>query len=176
MGLSAAYSFLQTDRGFVGLSSFERKMITKVDRFTDSGSWTVPSGVTYAIAHIRGGGGGAGRGSPGAGGNSSVAFAGGTVTATGGPATGAPAGLNSDNVGVAGQANSGNGAKWQGGKNVTLGYGGNSDGQNGAYITAGAAVTPAASITITIGGGGTTGTGGAAGGSGYVWIEYQVAL
>jgi hypothetical protein len=47
-------------------------------------------------------------------------------------------------------------------------------GQNGAYIVAGGAVTPAASITITVGAGGTAGTNGAAGGSGYVWIEYQV--
>ena len=32
----------------------------KVATFTANGTWTVPANVTYAIAHIRGGGGGAG--------------------------------------------------------------------------------------------------------------------
>jgi hypothetical protein len=59
--------------------------MTQVDAFTASGTWTVPAGVTYAIAHIRAGGGGVGA-TAGAGGTSSVAFAGGTVSATGGVA------------------------------------------------------------------------------------------
>lgn len=163
MGLSAAYGFLQTDRGYVGLSSFERKMITKVDRFTDTGTWTVPAGVTYAIAHIRAGGGGGGRSGATAGGTSSVAFAGGTINALGGSA------LNQGAVGssasYSAQANSGQGAFY----NETLG----GSAGNGALITAGGAVTPAASITVTVGSGG---TGLVTGGSGYVWIEYQVAL
>ena len=174
MGLSAAYSFLQTDRGYVGLSSYERKMITKVERFTANGTWTVPAGVTYAVAHIRGGGGGVGSASSGNGGTSSVAFAGGTVSATGG------AGRNSGGLGLsawAGAANSGEGADILGYTDgsafarVAIGGAG-----RGAYIVAGGDVTPAASITITVGAGGTAGTSGAAGGSGYVWIEYQVAL
>ena len=59
----------------VGASS-----VKKVEAFTASGSWTVPAGVTYAIAHIRGGGGGASNDTTADGGDSSVAFAGGTVT------------------------------------------------------------------------------------------------
>ena len=163
MGLSAAYGFLQTDRGYVGLSSYERKMITKVDRFTDTGTWTVPAGVTYAIAHIRAGGGGGGRSGATAGGTSSVAFAGGTISALGGSA------LNQGAVGssasYSAQANSGQGAFY----NETLG----GSAGNGALITAGGAVTPAASITVTVGSGG---TGLVTGGSGDVWIDYQVAL
>jgi len=148
--------------------------VTEVAAFTASGTWTVPAGVTYAIAHITGAGGGSGRGSPGAGGNSSVAFAGGTVTATGGAAIVADSNLSSNNVAAAGATNSGYGASFYGLTSGSFASAGDFDGRDGAIITAGAAVTPAASITITVGAGGTAGTGGAAGGSGYVWIEYQV--
>jgi hypothetical protein len=146
--------------------------VTNVAAFTASGTWTVPAGVTYAIAHIRGGGGGVGAASAGAGGSSSVAFSGGTVTANGGNACNATTPSNNVISAVAGVANSGQGgfgsvsrvaettAVWRGG--------------DGAYIVSGGSVTPAASITITVGAGGTAGTSGAAGGSGYVWIEYQV--
>jgi len=146
-------------------------MITKVARFTASGTWTVPAGVTYAIAHMRGGGGGAGSGaSAGAGGNSSVAFASGTVSAAGGN------GGVSEAVGsaytirtFAGKPNSGHAAKYiRGTQNMMV-----EATDDGAYIVAGADVTPAASITVTVGAGGTAGTSGSAGGSGYVWIEYQ---
>ena len=41
---------------------------TNVASFTASGTWIVPAGVTYAIANIRAGGGGAGEASAGAGG------------------------------------------------------------------------------------------------------------
>jgi hypothetical protein len=140
--------------------------VTNVAAFTASGTWTVPAGVTYAIAHIRAGGGGTGV-SAGAGGNSSVAFSGGTVTATGGNANT----FTVNSTPVAGAANSGNGAI---GNFFTTGEINTSHAQNGAYVVAGGAVTPAASITITIGAGGTAGTSGAAGGSGYIWIEYQV--
>jgi hypothetical protein len=144
--------------------------VTNVARFTASGTWTVPAGVTYAIAHIRAGGGGSGGGA-GQGGTSSVAFAGGTVSATGGLATTGP-----DYTGVgeprAGQANSGQAAT---GNYLSATYGIMQYwAHDGAYIVAGGAVTPAASITITVGAGGTAGTNGAAGGSGYIWIEYQV--
>jgi hypothetical protein len=143
--------------------------IVKVAAFTSSGTWTVPSGVTYAIAHILGGGGGGGtRDNNGsAGGDSSVAFAGGTVTAGGGagaPATGSQgaSGLASSpaNSGIGGISNSGGGG-----------------GKNGGLIVAGDTVTPGASITVTVGAGGADGGGpynpGGDGGSGYVWIEYQ---
>jgi len=141
--------------------------------FTASGTWTVPSGVTYAVAYIRGGGGGVGTASATAGGTSSVAFAGGTISAAGGVAINHGA-----NVGVftaAGQANSGNGALFindiSGATPKTVNGG---SATNGVLITAGGAVTPAASITVTVGNGGTAGTGGSAGGSGYVYIEYEV--
>jgi len=149
--------------------------VKKVARFTASGSWTVPTGVTYAIAHIKGGGGGVGVENNGAGdgGSSSVAFASGTVTATGGAKAGiAGSGGNViGNIAYAGQANSGHGAFGTAGKATSAAAG---RAEDGAHIVAGAAVTPAASITITVGAGGTAGSPtGAAGGSGYVWIEYQ---
>jgi len=143
---------------------------TNVAAFTASGTWTVPAGVTYAVAHIRAGGGGGGRTGAGTGGTSSVAFAGGTISATGG------GGLNTDSpiiVTIAGAANSGNGAFFNAsdaGGNYTIG----GKAQDGALITAGGAVTPAASITVTVGAGGTAGTSGAAGGTGYVYITYEV--
>ena len=144
--------------------------VTNVDAFTASGTWTVPAGVTYAIAHIRAAGGGVGA-TAGAGGTSSVAFAGGTISATGGGADTEGASGGTTGSRVAGAANSGNGATCKdGGSTVSV----NLLGGNGAYIVAGDAVTPAASITVTVGAGGTAGTNGAAGGSGYVWIEYQV--
>jgi hypothetical protein len=142
---------------------------TKVTRFTADGTFTPPTGVTYAIAHIRAAGGGNGTASAGAGGNSSVAFAGGTVTATGGAACNANPGIPNPTA-QAGATNSGWGARggvyrsaegswpWQAG--------------DGAYIVAGDTVTPGTGITVTVGAGGTAGTSGAAGGSGYVWIEY----
>jgi hypothetical protein len=145
--------------------------LTKVDRFTADGTWTVPAGVTYAVAHIRAGGGGVGLASAGTGGTSSVAFSGGTITAAGGIGANVNPGI--PNVfSRAGAANSGQGATGgtsRDGSNDYTWIGG-----NGAEIVAGGAVTPAASITITVGAGGAAGTSGAAGGSGYVWIEYQV--
>jgi hypothetical protein len=149
----------------------------KVERFTASGTWTVPTGVTYAVATILGGGGGSGTsaGVGGQGGTSSVAFASGTVSATGG--LGAKNNSDATPFATAGQANSGQGATI-----TTTSFGSGSffatatgpgKAQNGTLITAGADVTPAASITVTVGDGGTAGSSGAAGGSGYVYIEYQ---
>lgn len=140
---------------------------TKVTAFTASGTFTPPTGVTYAIAHIRGGGGGVGT-SAGTGGTSSVAFAGGTVTAAGG----APADkvVETGSNTTAGAANSGNGAHGVHDRSVT--YYPYMEAQAGAYIVAGGAVTPGVGITVTVGAGGAAGTSGAAGGSGYVWIEF----
>jgi hypothetical protein len=144
---------------------------TNVAAFTASGTWTVPTGVTYAIANIRAGGGGVGV-AAGDGGTSSVAFAGGTVSASGGlkstiilPAAGAE-------YKTAGAANSGQGAWGSGGSSAANYQSGLAT--NGAFITAGGAVTAGASITITVGAGGTAGTSGAAGGSGYIYITYEV--
>ena len=140
----------------------------KVDRFTADGTWTVPAGVTYAVAHIRGGGGSTGTGAASSGGSSSVAFASGTITAVGG--NGLRMIYEETDYHAVGATNSG-----QGGASMVSNGGLSYDyqrAQDGAYIVAGADVTPAASITITVGAGETARTGGAAGGSGYVWIEY----
>ena len=142
----------------------------KVTRFTASGTFTPPTGVTYAVAYITGGGGGIGTASSGTGGASSVAFASGTVTADGGLGfnqtsySGAPSAS-------AGTANSGYGATRTANDGVTAAVG--NQAQNGAIIVAGAAVTAGTGITVTVGAGGVAGTStGAAGGSGYVYIEY----
>ena len=146
-------------------------MIKKVEAFTASGTWTVPSDVTYAIAHIRGGGGGANTGSSqaGTGGTSSVAFSGGTISATGGEGTCSQATGGTVKT-VAPATNSGDGGQIA--DSYSIGDPGQFSGQRGAYIVAGDTVTPAASITVTVGAGGTAGAGGQAGASGYVWIEY----
>jgi hypothetical protein len=138
----------------------------KIATFTSSGTWTVPAGVTYAIAHMMGGGGGIGTGTTGAnGGDSSVAFASGTVTALG---LAKALGGNSGSLTVAGAANTGQNAQ-----HFNTGISGLASGAaTNTYIVAGAAVTPAASITVTVGAGGASGTGGSTGGSGYVYIEY----
>lgn len=158
--------YVYSGTAWVSISS-----VTNVAAFTASGTWTVPAGVTYAIAHITGGGGGIGTASSGAGGNSSVAFASGTITATGGGLLNGP-NLGSTEGTYAGATNSGYGAGRAGRDGTSFAIGMN--GGDGAIIVAGAAVTPGASITVTVGAGGTAGTNGSAGGSGYVWIEYQV--
>lgn len=159
---------LYNGTSWVGVSRMKN-----VATFTASGTWTVPAGVTYAIAYIRAGGGGVGTASAGAGGTSSVAFAGGTISATGGVAINH--GVNVGVVTAAGQANSGNGALFindiSGATPKTAIAGGVT---NGALITAGGSVTAGASITITVGAGGVAGTGGSAGGTGYIYIEFEV--
>lgn len=158
--------YVYSGTAWVSISS-----VTKVARFTADGTWTVPTGVTYAIAHIRAGGGGVGLASAGTGGTSSVAFAGGTVSASGG--IGANVNPGVPNVfSRAGATNSGEGAAGGVSRDASNDY--TWIGGNGAYIVAGGDVTPAASISVTVGAGGVAGTSGAAGGSGYVWIEYQV--
>jgi hypothetical protein len=155
---------------FIGVGG---SMSKKIAAFTASGTWTVPTGVTYAIAHMMGGGGGVGAAATaGAGGASSVAFAGGTVSSNGGSK-----GLGVNNTtsainGEAGQANSGRGANRAGSGNVGTTELGSEKGTDAQWVVAANSVTPAASITVTVGAGGTAGTRGAAGGSGYVYIEY----
>jgi hypothetical protein len=156
----------------------------RVERFTTSGTWTVPAGVTYAVANILGGGGGGGgrTSSTSVGGSkgsaSSVAFASGTVTANGGEGGGGTTSLFTE-TGIAGEPNSGNGGGQIRDTAGSVGALANTGQRSGVKIVAGAAVTPAASITVTVGsggaGGGTTAVGGA-GGSGYVWIEYFVEV
>jgi hypothetical protein len=175
--------YVYSGTAWVSISS-----VTNVAAFTTTTTWTVPTGVTYAIAHIRGAGGGIGlrdRNNPtvpaGDGGSSSVAFASGTITATGGSALNGN--LQCSGVGivancVAGAVNSGKGAfSPNQGADATTGGLSPYYAIDGTYLVAGAAVTPGATITVTIGAGGTAGSGastvGAAGGSGYVWITYE---
>jgi hypothetical protein len=140
----------------------------RIAAFTGDGSWTVPAGVTYAIAHMRGGGGGIGQGTTGGnGGTSSVAFSSGTVSANGGN-KGVVRVATLDLV-SAGLANTGNGAGATADTSESRNPVRGGDAQT---IVAAATVTPAASITVTVGSGGSAGTQGAAGGSGYVYIEY----
>jgi hypothetical protein len=141
----------------------------RITAFTASGTFTPAAGVTYAVAHIRAGGGGVGHSSAaGNGGNSSVAFAGGTITATGGNQQ-TNGDLGSSRSSAAGVANSGERATMSGASGANFGY--SIDGTDGAYIVSGGAVTPAVGITVTVGAGGAAGGNGAAGGSGYVFIE-----
>jgi hypothetical protein len=146
-----------------------KSVARNVTVFTASGTFTPAAGVTYAIAYITGGGGGGGKLSAGAGGNSSVAFAAGTVSATGGLA------LNMNNATplgtYVGAANSGYGAFF-GSADSSGNYGGTGNAGNGAIIVAGGVVSPAVGITVTVGAGGVAGTSGSAGGTGYVYIEY----
>lgn len=155
-----------------GTSWVSISSVKKIASFTSSGTWTVPTGVTYAIAHIRGGGGGTGASASGAGdgGNSSVAFAGGTVTATGGTKAGGAGVTLYPGEASTPPANSGQGAKSISGGSGTFSW--SVIATDGTFIVSGATVTPAASITVTVGAGGTAGTDGEAGASGYVWIEY----
>lgn len=137
--------------------------VKKIAAFTASGTWTVPAGVTYAIAHCLGGGGGAGLNTGGSdGSDSTVAFTG--VTVTGPGALRAIYTTPTPNVGVAGKANSGQTAVHGRADGDGFSASGNSQ-----WIVGGATVTPAESITVTVGNGG---TGIYAGGSGYVYIEY----
>jgi len=159
--------YVYSGTAWVSISS-----VTNVDAFTASGTFTPPAGVTYAIAHIRAGGGGVGTTGAGAGGNSSVAFAGGTITATGGNLSQIS---GAKYAARAGATNSGQGAQTSGIETTSgSSHPVNNAAGDGAYIVAGGAVTAGVGITVTVGAGGTAGTSGAAGGSGYVWIEYQV--
>ena len=151
---------------FVGVGGAVKEK--RIEAFTGSGTFVVPAGVTYAIAHCRGGGGGIGpRASGNNGGDSSVAFASGTITGPGNTRSVFP---NNNNPGAFSvPANSGLNAI-----GVAVDSQGTSDNASSSqYNVGGASVTPGASIAVTVGAGGAAGAGGGhAGGSGYVYIEY----
>ncbi len=140
----------------------------RITSFTASGTFTPATGVTYAVAYILAGGGGVGSASSGAGGTSSVAFAAGTISATGGALVNTGTTVRGSRAGA---TNGGQGAMISRNTNdindgiVILSAG------DGALIVAGGAVTAGVGIAVTVGAGGTAGTSGAAGGSGYVYIE-----
>jgi hypothetical protein len=158
----------------VEISQMKQK---KIAQFSSSGTWTVPAGVTYAIAHITsGGGGGANQtNNATAGGDSSVGFASGTVSSVGGYA------MAGNDAGyyfkcLSGRANTGESATIGRGYLYAFGLGSMSSTEK----VHGASVTPEEEITVTVGAGGAQGDlitgapgpGTANGGSGYVWIEY----
>lgn len=148
----------------------------RIASFLSTGTWTVPSGVVVAKAYIRGGGGGATNSNDGFsvdGNPSSVAFASGTITALGGKQAAAYRAGFSGYAGAAGAANSGKGGR---GHSRDVGNGGRSyiTGSDGQYVVATAAVTPAASISVTVGATAASGID-LPGGSGFVWIEYYVS-
>lgn len=143
----------------------------KVVSFTSSGTWTVPANVNYAIAEVRGGGGGVGHTSPGNGGNSIVAF---SSTVTGSGAGGFEYSINlfGQNAGSrSGTANSGEGAHGGGYNNNWMG-GMSFFASSAPMIKGQSDVTPGSSVPVTVGAGGIAGSNGSAGGSGYVTIEY----
>jgi hypothetical protein len=142
----------------------------KIASFKSSGSWTVPTGVTSAIAYCIGGGGGTifNGTAPGAGGTTTVDFPT-AVTATGGAGYQGDGNLQlrvshrngTDNTGEGGQSGAMENRAEGGGYTVIGGA--------GQKITGYSTVTPGNSITVTIGAGG---TGAGVGGSGYAYIEY----
>jgi hypothetical protein len=155
-----------------------RLPMRRVDHFTANGTWTPPAGVTYAIAYVRGGGGGVGRSASGTGGTTTVNFPSGAISAGGGAGQStAPAGGShyaGDIRTRSGAPNSGSGARYFGADGVTgvpLTAGGPA-GRDGAFIVGAGTVTPGQGVTVTIGTGGSAGTSGAAGASGYAYIEY----
>ena len=141
---------------------------------TGAGTWTVPAGVTYAVVTLQGGGGSVNTFGGGTdGGDSTFAFAGGTVTAKGGrgASSGVGTGDQSTAVSYAGLANSGDGA-FQAGSATT---GGAAMATNGALLVFGGAVTAGASIALNVGKGG-DGAGERFGGSGFVRVEYGTLI
>lgn len=139
-----------------------------------SGTWTVPTGITYAVVYMGGGGGGVNTGGAGGdGGNTTFAFAGGTVTAYGGKG-------HSDGTGTSSQSTS---SSWSGARNTAGGFavgsattGGAAWATDGQEIVYGGAVTPGASISYTVGAGGTGTSGSYVGAAGYILIEYGTQL
>ena len=148
-------------------------MITKVEVFKAGGTFTPPTGATYAIATMVGGGGSVGTASAANGGTSSVAFAAGTIDALGGLLNNAGNTTGTSVAPRAGVANSGQGAAMGNGDNGGTFFAARLGG-NGAVIIAGGVVTAGVGVTVAVGSGGAAGTSGAAGGSGYVSISFQV--
>jgi hypothetical protein len=160
----------------VEISQMKQK---KIAQFSSSGTWTVPAGVTYAIAHITSGGGGGANttNNATAGGDSSVGFASGTVSSVGGYAmAGKDAGYYFKCL--SGRANTGESATIGAAISSSSGF---STTVSSTEKVHGASVTPEEEITVTVGAGGAQGNlttdyapgpGTANGGSGYVWIEY----
>jgi hypothetical protein len=137
--------------------------------FTNSGSWTVPAGITRAKVICINGGQGGGT-SPGSGGSTSFAGSGLTTLsgATNGALhTGAPAGQGTGQLGGGITMLY---AYGRGGSALTGSVPNGSGGNTGIKVYNN--LTPGATITVTIGDGGTAGTNGTAGTKGVCLIEY----
>lgn len=162
--------------------------------FTSSGTFTVPSGITNAKITVIGGGGGSSSGSGSTGGNGGTTSFGVFVSATGGTGSTATVGGVGGN-GVGGDLNfpayqfaqygNGSSGPWgttdsggdgQGyGSGAASGGGGAGNGGGGGvaikWLTT---LTPANTVTVTIGNGGTAGSGGGhAGSKGLCIVEWQ---
>jgi hypothetical protein len=162
-------------QGIVTLELYEGNT-RRVDTFQAGGTFTPPAGVTQVEAWIVGGGGGVGGidalGT--AGGNSSVAFASGTITSNGGATImGARLGYDVINHKIAGAPNSGFGSYSVIASTNSPSGGARYEAGNGQRRLVSAAVTPLTGITVTIGAGGNN-EGPTTGGSGVVWFEYTV--
>jgi hypothetical protein len=146
----------------------------RIDIFKAGGTWTPPTGVTSAVAYVKGGGGGCGFGDGGGsdGGNSSVAFSSGTITGTGGSGQYYPRGTPAFVIrNCGGAANSG--------QPVIQSWGSTTNGQILAglpaeFVMGYGTCTPGVGVTVTIGAGGAADLGASTGGSGLVIIEYNV--
>lgn len=165
----------ETDTGglqvWTGSAWVRINKVRKAVTFNNTGSWTPPAGVTYAIAEMVGGGGGGSSG-----GNSSVAFTSGTVTAVGGSGASSISGLTggSSTTGNANSASAGSG--W--GYTVPSTYGSSLrfasvSGLNAVVRSAGGTCTPGVAVTVTVGAGGTSSSNVGSGGSGWVTIYYE---
>jgi hypothetical protein len=145
----------------------------RVETFKTGGTFTPPTGVSLVKATICGGGGsstcsndfGANDGTA-----SSIAFAGGTITAAGGEGASTHRAGFSGWDGANGSDNSGGGAK---SRSADAGNGGRTlcVASDGVIKVVTAAVTAGVGVTVTIGAGGTAGS---TGGSGYAIVEYYV--
>jgi len=153
----------------------------KIESFPSSGTWDVPAGVTYGIVYVISGGGGGANSTNNAtaGGDTSVACAATTVTSVGGVAL-AGYGVGYYFKCLSGQANTGESAT------IGTAWSGHATGVNisGERVkVVGVDLTPAETVTVTVGAGGAQGTlvtgyapgpGTANGGSGYAYIEYYI--
>lgn len=147
--------------------------LPSLDEFYTAGSstWTVPQGITYVVVTLGGGGGGVNTSGAGtAGGDTTFAFAGGTVTAKGGAG-------HSDGTGTSDQST----AKSYSAVRPSAGAfavgsatsGGAARGSDGAILRFGGFVTPGNTISYTVGAGGDNTYDGSAG---FILIEYGTQL
>jgi len=142
----------------------------RIDYFSATGTWTAPTGVSYAIVTLASGGGGGGglfgNGSYG----SSSSFDGFSLLG----ATHGSMGTGSNYTnGASGLANTGQG----GGSATVTGYTG-LEGKSSLPVRRGFIVTPETGYSLVVGAGGSGGGegSGGSGGSGYLTVEYLVEV